>query len=327
MSSTIQAHTGAAALMGKPRSGKSMRFGVWYVAEHRLRAMKAYLGAIITGSFFNPLIYLFALGIGIGSYIDANAAGAATGVAGAAGTAAAGAGTAGAGAAAGAAMAAAGAAVAGAAGSGAGLLGGVSYLVFVGPALLASAALTVAFEETSYVVMGGFRWSREFWSMNAAPIRAGQIADGVLLAAAFRIVFTVVVFWVLLLVFGAAPSPFAALAMPAAILASLAFGAVIMAVACRIEEDDSWFSIIYRLVIAPMLLFSGTFFPLEGYPVWLRWIGWISPLWHGTQLGRVAAWGMAEPLWLTAAHLAYLLAMLAVGRHLAHTGFARRLSK
>jgi lipooligosaccharide transport system permease protein len=283
MSVEVRAHSGAAAHFGERRSAKSIAFGTWYVTEHRLRNMRAYLTTVVMGSVFNPMIYLFALGVGIGSYIDANS---------------------------------------GSLGQGA-----ISYLTFVGPALLASAAHTVAFEETSFVVMGGFKWSREFWAMNATPIVGRQIANGVLLAAGIRITFTVGVFFGFLTLFGAAPAATAILAVPAALLSGLAFGSVIMAFASRLEEDDGWFAIVNRLVIAPMFLFSGTFFPLERLPLGLQWIGWISPLWHSTQLGRVAAYGMVEPLWLTAAHLAYLVTMLALGLGLSWRSFSRRLAK
>ena len=264
-------------------SARSISFGAWFVAEARLRNMRAYLRTIALTSFFNPLMYILALGVGIGSYIDRSSGGQG--------------------------------------------LEGVGYLTFVGPALLASAALTAAFEETSFPVMGGFKWTREFWAMNATPISARQVANGVLLAAFFRVVFTVLVFWACLAVFGAMPGRLAALSIPASVLAGLAFGAVIMAVASRLEEDDGWFAAINRLIIAPMFLFSGTFFPLERLPPALRWIGWISPLWHGTQLGRIAAFGLSEPAWLVAAHLAFLALLLALGLALSWSSFERRLSK
>jgi lipooligosaccharide transport system permease protein len=283
MSGPSTGRAGAAALLGERRSARSEAFGAWFVAEARLRTMLAYLRSIVMTSVFNPIMYILALGVGIGSYIDR--------------------------------------------GSGAGSLGGPSYLAFVGPALLASAALTAAFEETSFPVMGGFKWTREFWAMNATPISARQVANGVLLAASFRIVLTVAAFWGCLAAFGLMASPYAALAMPAAILSGLAFGSVIMAVASRLEEDDGWFAIINRLIIAPMFLFSGTFFPLESLPLALRWIGWASPLWHGTQLGRIATYGLAEPPWLVACHLAFLGGMLALGLALSWGSFARRLSK
>jgi len=283
MSVEVKAHSGAAAHMGDRRSAKAIAFGTWYVTEHRLRTMRAYLTTILMGSVFNPVIYLFALGVGIGSYIDSNSGGI---------------------------------------GSGA-----TSYLAFVGPALLASAAITVAFEETSFPVMGGFKWTREFWAMNAAPIGGRQVANGVLLAAGIRIVFTVLVFFGFLLVFGAAPSAWSFFAVPAAILSGLSFGSLIMAFASRLEEDEGWFATVQRLVIAPMFLFSGTFFPLERLPIGLQWIGWISPLWHGTQLGRIATYGMKEPWWLAAGHIAFLAATLALGLGLSWKSFERRLSK
>jgi lipooligosaccharide transport system permease protein len=278
-----RAHAGAGALLGERRSARSVAFGAWYVAEARLRNMRAFFRTIALTSLFNPLMYILALGVGIGSYIDRR--------------------------------------------GGSQGLGGVSYLTFVGPALLASAALTAAFEETSFPVMGGFKWTREFWAMNSTPISARQIANGILLAALFRVVFTVLVFWACLAAFGAMPGPASFLSAPASILAGLAFGSVIMAIASRLEEDEGWFAAINRLIIAPMFLFSGTFFPLERLPLGLQWIGWISPLWHGTQLGRIAAFGLREPAWLVACHALFLASMLALGLGLSWASFRRRLSK
>lgn len=283
MSVELRAHSGAARHLGEQRSRRAMRWGSWYVAEHRLRTMLSFVVTIVVGSVFNPVMYLFALGVGIGGFIDAN--------------------------------------------SGNQGLAGVGYLTFVGPALLASSALNVAFEESSFPVMGGFKWGREFFAMNATPISGRQIANGVALAALLRTAFTVALFWIFLVLFGAVPSNTGWLAMPAAVLGGLAFGALVMAFAASLENDDGWFAIISRLIIAPMFLFSGTFFPLEQLPVWLQWIGWISPLWHATQLGRVASFAYAEPWWLTMGHVAFLLGLLALGQGLSWRIFARRLAK
>ena len=65
-------------------------------------------------------------------------------------------------------------------------VGGVSYLVFVAPALLASAAITVASEEFTYPIMLGFKWNPTFSGMHAAPLQPQQIADGVILSVAVR---------------------------------------------------------------------------------------------------------------------------------------------
>jgi lipooligosaccharide transport system permease protein len=76
-----------------------------------------------------------------------------------------------------------------------------------------------------------------------------------------------------------------------------------------------------------MTLFSGTFFPLSSMPWFLQWIGWLSPLWHGTELARVFAYGAVEPIWLTIIHVVYLAALVVVGWVWTRRLTARRLNK
>jgi len=84
---------------------------------------------------------------------------------------------------------------------------------------------------------------------------------------------------------------------------------------------------IMRFGITPMFLFSGTFFPLASLPWFLQWIGWISPLWHGTELSRVFAYGAVEPLWLSVVHVLYLAVLLMIGWLWARRVAVRRLNK
>lgn len=283
MSVEKAAYVGARALMGSDRSAKGRRWGWWYVCEHRLRTMRAYLWSICMGSVANPLFYLVSLGVGLGALVDA--------------------------------------------GTGSKGIGGVPYLTFVGPALLASAAITAAFEEMSFPVMGGFKWTREFWAMNATVVSSSQVATGVILAAVIRMVFAVTVFLGFLYAFGAVPSAWGPLALPAALLCGLALGTPVMAFAASLENDDGWFAILNRFVIAPLFLFSGTFYPLDTLPVALQAVGWISPLWHATELGRMAVFGLPVEPWLAVVHVVYPLALVVGGLVLTWRAFARRLSK
>jgi len=61
-------------------------------------------------------------------------------------------------------------------------------------------------------------------------------------------------------------------------------------------------------------------------PWYLQWIGWISPMWHGTQLARIVCFGMANPGWLTVLHIAVLLAAGLGGIVAAARIFTRRLT-
>ena len=97
--------------------------------------------------------------------------------------------------------------------------------------------------------------------------------------------------------------------------------------AARIEKEDYFFNIIGRLVIMPMFLFSGTFFPLQSMPIYLQPIGWISPLWHATELGRSAAFDYGVSPLLTLIHLIFLTTLITTGLTLTVRQFERRLAK
>jgi lipooligosaccharide transport system permease protein len=197
--------------------------------------------------------------------------------------------------------------------------------VFVAPALLATSAMTVASEEFSYPIFGGFKWNPVFQAMNASPLTPAQIIDGQVIGVAIRMAPTCIAYFGFMLLFGAVPLGTGFLAIGAAVLTGMAIGVMLMAYVATLTQDTGQIAMVMRFVITPLSLFSGTFFPLTQFPVWLQWIGWISPLWHGTELGRVATYGMEEPLWLTVVHVAYLLLWLAVGWALSRRVATRRL--
>jgi len=211
--------------------------------------------------------------------------------------------------------------------SGGHLLGGVPYLEFVAPALLASAAIQGVMDEVTFPVMEGFTWEKYFFAINATSVSAKQIANGVMLAAIIRGVWTVIMYGGILLAFGAIPFTSLLPLMFSSLIAGVAWSAVIMAVSANLKNDDGVFAIIGRFVIAPMFLFSGTFYPLDLMPLYVRWIGWISPLWHSTQLGRDYTIGLAEPMWLQAVHYVYFALMGVIGMLIVYRAFVRRLGE
>ncbi|MET0673342.1 MAG: ABC transporter permease [Microbacterium pygmaeum] len=204
----------------------------------------------------------------------------------------------------------------------------VPYLVFVAPALLMTAGISVASEEFSYPVVAGFKWRRYFYGFNASPLSSRQIAAGVVLGAGARIVLAAAGYYLFIWIFGAVPDPSTGwISILVGVLAGLAFGIPYMAYAASIEEDKGQFALVQRFVFMPMFLFSGTFYPLMSLPLWLQWIGWISPLWHATELGRMLTYGQSEPLWLTVVHVVYLLVLSVGAAIIAGRIFERRLAK
>lgn len=258
------------------------RRGALYVAEHVVRAMRAYGWTIVVGALGQPILYLLGLAVGLAALIK-------TPVTDPWG-------------------------------------GQVSYLVFVAPALLMTAGIQVASEEFSYPIMDGFKWRRFFYGFSASPIAPQQIATGVTLGASARILVAAGGYFVFIWLFQAIPHGGSGwLAIPIGMLAAWSFGMPLLAYAASLQNDSGQFAMVQRFVFMPMFLFSGTFYPLTALPIWLQWIGWISPLWHATELGRVVTYGAAEPVWLTAVHVAYLVALSVGGYLVARRTFVRRL--
>nr|BFF10552.1 ABC transporter permease [Microbacterium flavescens] len=267
---------------------KPRGLGTLYVTEHMVRAMRAYGWTIIIGALGRPVLYLLGLAVGLAALIDAPIE------------------------------------VAGEQ---------VPYLVFVAPALLMTSAIAVASEEFTYPVMAGFKWRRYFYGFNASPLSSSQIANGVVAGAAARMGVTVVLYFMFIVLFFAWLQPDATrpgtawLSIFIGLLAGLSFGIPLLAYAASIEDDKGQFALVQRFIFMPMFLFSGTFYPLSALPDWLEWIGWVSPLWHATELGRVVTYGQPSPPILIVVHVVYLLVLaiggLIVGRRL----FERRLAK
>jgi lipooligosaccharide transport system permease protein len=202
--------------------------------------------------------------------------------------------------------------------------GNVPYLVYLAPGLLAMTAVMMAFGESSYPVLGGFKWSRIYHGMTASPLTASQIVGGQLTWIGLRMLVSGAAYLAVIALFGGARGVGAVGALAFATLCGLSVSAPIVAFAASVQSEGTSFSALARFVILPMTLFAGTFFPVSQLPSWARPLAWISPLWHGTELARGAALGTLTPL-PAVGHLGYLLALLGLGTALAVWRFRVRL--
>lgn len=261
------------------RAARSRRFGAWYVAEHKLRATRAFFWTALATALGTPFLYLFAFGVGLATLVAGDAT-----------------------------------------------FGGIRYIEFVAPALLVNAAVLVSAEEYMFGIVMGFKWNAIFIGMNSAPLTGRQIIDGVFLYTAIRVVVTASIYYAVVLAFGAVSNPWSVLVIPVAVLTAFAFS-LVAAYSATIYEDRGQFNYVNRLILIPLTLFSGTVFPLTQLPVFLQWIGWLSPIWHGAELGRQLSYGPTEPFWLTIVHVAYLVALAIVGWQVTVRLAVRRLDR
>jgi lipooligosaccharide transport system permease protein len=202
-------------------------------------------------------------------------------------------------------------------------VGGVPYLDYLIPGLLASTAMQVAIGEATWPVLGQLKWTKTYSAQAASPLRVVDISSGNLAFIVLRVVSSAVAFLLVAAAFGTVHSPWALATLPLAALLGLAVAAPTMAYAVSIPSD-SYLAIFARFVVIPMTLFAGVFFPVETLPTALRWLAYASPLWHGVDLCRAATLGVPAQ-WSVAGHLGYLALWAVGGWWLAWRAFHRRL--
>ena len=205
----------------------------------------------------------------------------------------------------------------------AGGIGGSPYLKFVVPAIVATQAMWVAWGESSYQVLGYIKWNMGYHAQLATPLRVRDVLSGHFLAVALHMVMATSIFMVVAALFGGFDSWWAVLCLPVAVLTGMAFSTPMFAFTATQEGDDG-FNVVYRWIVTPLMLFSGTFFPVDQLPVWMQPVAWVTPLWHGVSACRAVSAGNVA-IGPFVGHLAVLALYAGVGWWLAERQFSRRL--
>ena len=229
---------------------------------------------IIFSGFFEPLFYLFSIGVGLGGLVGD--------IAGPGGTT-------------------------------------VKYAAFVAPALLGSSAMNGAIYESTFNIFFKLKYGKIYDAILSTPLQPADIAVGEISWSLIRGGIYATGFLVVMAAMGLMPSWWGILALPASTLIGFAFGACGMAATTFMR---SWqdFDLV-GLVTLPLFLFSGTFYPLSVYPTAFQVFTRFSPLYHSVEIIRALTLGAFD--WSLAGHIAFLLAMGAVGVAVA----SRRLGK
>ena len=256
--------------MARPAAFRQFRF---WLTNYR----RTWQGSIYS-SVLSPVMYLGAMGLGLGKLVDQH------------GTAS---------------------------------IGGVSYLTFLAPGLLAAAAMQTAMGESTYPVYASVKWLKTYQAAIASPLRPADLFHGHLLWTTLRLTMNSAVFLAVMAAFGAVQSAWAAAALPAAVLTGLAFGAPIEAYTLTCTKDTS-FAMLFRFGIIPLFLFSGTFFPVAQLPAYIRPLAYVTPLWHGVALCRSLSLGTAQA-GSVVVHVGYLAAVTALGIAVGNRTYRRRL--
>jgi len=228
-------------------------------------------------NFFPPLIeaflYLFAIGLGIGSYVKE--------------------------------------------------IDGIPYVNFIAPAILAISVMNSAFFECTYGSYVRMYYQKSFDAMIATPLSIEDVITGELLWGATRSMVYIIIMLPVLVAFGVISLPLSIFAIPLAFLGGLMFAGIAM---CFTAITPSIDTLNYPsfLLITPMALFSGTFFPITLLPVLFQYIALaVFPLTHLVAIMRMLTLPALSGVLLL--HLVWILTVTAIFCTIAINLMRRRL--
>lgn len=185
----------------------------------------------------------------------------------------------------------------------------VTYVSFITPALLSINMMYNAFFENTYASFVRMYYQKTFDAMLATPLSLEEVITGEIVWGATKSVVATVLMQAVISLFGLVEYPHGLLIPALALLGGLAFGSLGMFFTA-ITPHIEMFNLPVFLLISPMFLFSGTFFPLEALPPWVKPMALLLPLTHLVEMTRALCmgYGGAGLIW----NLLYLVAFTGV---------------
>ena len=173
----------------------------------------------------------------------------------------------------------------------------MTYRAFYGSGLLASVAMFSASFESMFGAFTRMMAQRTYESMIATPVTLGEVLVGDALFAGLKAAIAAMCVPLVMVAIGDPVSPMVLIGIiPAFLIAFLFASSGILVTAYT--PDYAWFNYYITLVLTPLFLFGGIFFPLDRFGDYAVYAAW-SPLSMGVQvlrdlvMGHLPAW---EPL-------------------------------
>jgi lipooligosaccharide transport system permease protein len=185
----------------------------------------------------------------------------------------------------------------------------ISYAQFIAPALLATSAMNGAIYDSTWNVFFKMHFGRIYNGMLSTSLGTLDVALGEISWALLRGLAYAIGFMAIVTPMGLVPSWWGLLAIPASVLVAFGFAAVGMGITSYLKHRQQMQYI--QLVMLPMFLFSGTFYPLTIYPEPIQWLIQALPLWQAIELIRGLTLGILNLAML--GHVLYFVVMIIGG--------------
>jgi len=203
-----------------------------------------------------------------------------------------------------------------------GEIGGTPYFAFLAAGFVASSTMYAATFETLFSAFSRMHVQKTWEAIVNAPMTLDDVLLGEYMWAVTKALAAGVCMLAVIAVFGYTKSGLAIAAIPAAVLVGLAFGGVGLCVNA-IANGYDFFSYYMTLVLTPMMMLSGVFFPVDQLPDAVKAIAMVLPLYHGVEIVRPLLLGTFPTQLML--HVAVLAGYAAAGFYLATVLTRRRL--
>jgi len=203
-----------------------------------------------------------------------------------------------------------------------GQMAGVPYLTFLASGIIASSAMTTATFEGMYSVYTRMVPQRTYDAMLATPMEVDDILAGEMLWCATKSLINGIAILAVAAILGAVADMRAVLVLPVVFLIGLCFAGPAM-VMTSVSKGYDFFAYYFTLVITPMFIVCGVFYPTNVLPEFVQRFVQVLPLTHAVALTRPLIVG--QPLTDVALHISVLLAYAIIGYYIAVILIRRRL--
>jgi lipooligosaccharide transport system permease protein len=171
-------------------------------------------------------------------------------------------------------------------------INGMPYINFIAPGIIASSSMFAVIYECTYGTYVRIVFQKTFEAILATPVNIDDLIAGEMIWGATKSILYGTTIIIVISLFGLVASPLIILVIPLLFISGIIFAEISLIVVAKVPGIDS-FNYFYTLVMTPMFLFSGIFFPLDSMPPIVTKIAFFTPLYHLVNICRSFSSGNA----------------------------------
>lgn len=179
-------------------------------------------------------------------------------------------------------------------------IGGIPYINYIAPGIVAYSSMFAVSGECTYGTFVRMTYQKTFDAILATPVNLEDLVGGEIMWGATKSALYGTVILSAIAAMGLVDSPMVAASVPMLFISGIIFAELAVFYASVVPGID-YFNYYFTLVITPMFLFSGVFFPLDGMPSWVEQVAFFTPLYHLVNVIRglsSGSWPIGDVAWL-----------------------------